>query len=79
MPIADGYSLIRDIRTHPHERTRGLPAIALTAFARSEDRTRALVEGFKLHMAKPVEPLELIAAVVRLASGARRQPPAPGS
>ncbi len=79
MPNADGYSLIRDIRTHPQESRRGIPAIALTAFARSEDRTRALVEGFNVHMAKPVEPLELIAAVVRLAGSGRLKPPMPGS
>jgi signal transduction histidine kinase/CheY-like chemotaxis protein len=72
MPDGDGYSLIRDVRTHPQEEKRGIPAIALTAFARTEDRTRALVEGFNVHMAKPVEPLELIAAVARLAGGRRR-------
>ena len=47
----------------------GLPAIALSAFARSEDRTRALRSGFVLHLAKPVEPAELVATV---ASAARR-------
>lgn len=72
MPDGDGYSLIRDIRTHPHEGKRKIPAIALTAFAHTEDRTRALVEGFNVHMAKPVEPLELIAAVVRLTGNDRR-------
>jgi signal transduction histidine kinase/CheY-like chemotaxis protein len=76
MPHADGYSLIRDIRTHPSEPKRSIPAIALTAFARAEDRTRALVEGFNVHMAKPVEPLELIAAVVRLAGTGGRKVPA---
>jgi CheY-like chemotaxis protein len=44
-----------------------VPAIALTAFARSEDRTRALVAGYQMHVAKPVEPTELIASVASLA------------
>jgi signal transduction histidine kinase/CheY-like chemotaxis protein len=79
MPDGDGYSLIRDIRTHPHEGKRNIPAIALTAFARTEDRTRALVEGFNVHMAKPVEPLELIAAVVRLTGNDRRRTTPPSS
>jgi signal transduction histidine kinase/ActR/RegA family two-component response regulator len=76
MPDGDGYSFIRGVRTHAQEDKRSIPAIALTAFARTEDRTRALVEGFNVHMAKPVEPLELVAAVVRLAgSGVGRAGP----
>lgn len=66
MPEEDGYSLIRKIRTHADERTKNIPAIALTAFARNEDRTRALVEGFNLHLAKPVEPAALVKAVAEL-------------
>jgi CheY-like chemotaxis protein len=64
MPGEDGYSLIRKIRA-----TRGsaLPAIALTAYGRLEDRGRALTAGFTLHMTKPADPTELIAAVGRLA------------
>ena len=79
MPDGDGYSLIRELRTHPEERKRNIPAIALTAFARTEDRTRALVAGFNVHLAKPVEPLELIAAVVRLTGHDRQRavPPVP--
>jgi signal transduction histidine kinase/CheY-like chemotaxis protein len=79
MPDGDGYSLIRDIRTHPIEERRRIPAIALTAFARAEDRTRALVEGFNAHMAKPVEPLELIAAIVRLTGNTRHKTTPPGA
>ncbi len=80
MPQGDGYSLIRDIRTHASAKKRRIPVIALTAFARSEDRTRALVEGFNLHMAKPVEPAELIETVARLASQHRHpSAPPPGS
>jgi signal transduction histidine kinase/ActR/RegA family two-component response regulator len=67
MPNEDGYSLIRSIRTLPSDQTKNTPAIALTAFARNEDRTRALVEGFNLHMVKPVEPAVLVKAVIDLA------------
>jgi signal transduction histidine kinase/ActR/RegA family two-component response regulator len=67
MPKEDGYSLIRSIRTSPSEATRKLPVIALTAFARHEDRTRALVEGFNLYMEKPIEPAALVRAVAALA------------
>ena len=66
MPEEDGYALIRKIRTHSDERTKNIPAIALTAFARNEDRTRALVEGFNLHLVKPVEPAALVRAVAEL-------------
>ncbi len=67
MPGEDGYSLIRRIRTLPTAEKKNIPAIALTAFARNEDRARALVEGFNMHMSKPVEPADLITAVASLA------------
>lgn len=67
MPGHDGYFLIRAIRTLRSEEKRNIPAIALTAFARGEDRRTALVEGFNLHLAKPVEPAELVQAVADLA------------
>jgi signal transduction histidine kinase/ActR/RegA family two-component response regulator len=67
MPDEDGYGLIRQIRTLATDEKRNIPAIALTAFARNEDRTRALVEGFNAHLAKPVEPAALVAAVMELA------------
>jgi signal transduction histidine kinase/CheY-like chemotaxis protein len=67
MPLEDGYSLVRSIRTLPAEELRNVPAIALTAFARNEDRTRALTAGFNLHMTKPVEPSALVSAVAELA------------
>jgi signal transduction histidine kinase/ActR/RegA family two-component response regulator len=66
MPDRDGYDLIREVRQLPPERGGRLPAIALTAFARSEDRTRAMLAGFQLHLSKPIEPSELIAAVATL-------------
>ncbi len=68
MPDVDGYELLRRIRAGGAD----IPAIALTAFARSEDRTRALRAGFRLHMAKPVEPAELMAAVASVGGRAGR-------
>jgi CheY-like chemotaxis protein len=67
MPERDGYELIQDVRARGAARGGGVPAIALTAFARSEDRTRALLAGYQMHVAKPVEPAELIASVASLA------------
>jgi signal transduction histidine kinase/ActR/RegA family two-component response regulator len=67
MPDEDGYALIRSVRTLPSESKRNIPAIALTAFTRNEDRTRALIEGFNVHMAKPIEPTALVQAVIDLA------------
>jgi PAS domain S-box-containing protein len=66
MPGMDGYDLIREIRAVHFDRD-ALPAAALTAFARSEDRRRALLAGYQTHLAKPVEPAELIAVVASLA------------
>ena len=63
LPDVDGYELLRRIRALGHARGGRLPAIALTAFARSEDRTRALRAGFLVHVSKPVEPAELVATV----------------
>jgi signal transduction histidine kinase/ActR/RegA family two-component response regulator len=70
LPGEDGYSLIRSIRTLPIAEQREVPAIALTAFARNEDRTRALVEGFNLHLTKPAEPSALVQAICELAGHA---------
>ena len=67
MPEVDGYQLLKRIRNLGPERGGGVPAIALTAFARSEDRTRALQHGFQVHVSKPVEPAELIATVANVA------------
>lgn len=66
MPGIDGYSLIRTIRESAKASVRRIPAVALTAFARSEDRTRALLAGFQAHIAKPVEAAELIATIASL-------------
>jgi PAS domain S-box-containing protein len=67
MPTEDGYTAIRKVRQLPTDEGGTVPAIALTAFARSEDRRRAILSGFQMHMAKPVEPAELIAMVASLA------------
>jgi CheY-like chemotaxis protein len=67
MPEEDGYSLIRKLRLLTKHHSRPIPAVALTAFARSEDRTRAMLAGFHSHVAKPVEPDELLAVVAALA------------
>ena len=62
MPETDGYELLRRVRAmHPDDRK--MPAIALTAFARSEDRTQALNAGYSVHLSKPIEPAELLATV----------------
>ncbi|MES2705928.1 MAG: PAS domain S-box protein [Verrucomicrobiota bacterium] len=63
MPGVDGYEFMRRVRALPPETGGRIPAVALTAFARSEDRTRALQAGFLAHVAKPVEPSELIATI----------------
>ena len=62
----DGYSLIKRIRARGAQNGAGVPAMALTAHARDEDRTRALAAGFQLHMTKPFDPATLIASVSEL-------------
>ena len=68
MPGEDGYSLIVRLRARERETGGWLPAAALTAHARTEDRLRALAAGFQMHLAKPIEPAELLATVASLAS-----------
>ena len=67
MPHEDGYSLMRKVRAMLADQPSLLPAIALTAYARSEDRTRAMLAGFQSHVAKPVEVDELLIVVATLA------------
>jgi len=67
MPEMDGFELIMRIRQSGNPSIRNIPAAALTAFARSEDRTKALRSGFEMHLAKPVDPGELVASVATLA------------
>jgi CheY-like chemotaxis protein len=66
MPVVDGYELLRKIRALGGAQGGLLPAVALTAFARSEDRTRALRAGFLMHLAKPVDASELVACVATI-------------
>ena len=63
----NGFDLIERIRSAEDIGIREIPAAALTAFARSEDRARALRLGFELHLSKPIEPAELMAAAAALA------------
>ncbi|HEV2008348.1 MAG TPA: response regulator [Burkholderiales bacterium] len=67
MPNVDGFELLKRVRALGRARGGRVPAIALTAFARSEDRTRALHAGFLVHVSKPVEPSELAATVASVA------------
>jgi PAS domain S-box-containing protein len=67
MPGEDGYSLIRRIRELPVNKGGSTPAIALTAYARSEDRMRAIRAGFQAHVVKPINPAELITIAASLA------------
>jgi len=66
MPDMDGYSVIDRIRTWPDPLVRRIPAAALTAFTRAEDRTRALRSGFEMHLSKPIDPAELVASITTL-------------
>jgi signal transduction histidine kinase/CheY-like chemotaxis protein len=67
MPGEDGYALMQRIRALPPERGGRVRAAAVTAYARGEDRRRALAVGFNVHLSKPVDPSELIVSVARLA------------
>jgi signal transduction histidine kinase len=73
MPVQDGYDLIQSLRARGPGRGGDVPAAALTAYARAEDRLRALEAGYQTHLAKPVDPSELISTVARLAG--RRMAP----
>jgi len=68
MPGESGYDLIRTIRSLPPEMGGRTPAVALTAYARMEDRTRALMMGFDMHVPKPIEPAELLVVIAHLAN-----------
>ncbi|MGC4030965.1 MAG: ATP-binding protein [Tepidisphaeraceae bacterium] len=68
MPGEDGYSLIRRIRSRPAVAGGQVPAIALTAYARANDRIRAIEAGFQAHLVKPVNPAELIITVAAMAN-----------
>ncbi len=67
MPDEDGYSLIRKVRAREALGKENIPAVALTAFARDEERSLALQAGFQVHLSKPIEPEELVTVVANLA------------
>jgi CheY-like chemotaxis protein/two-component sensor histidine kinase len=69
MPDEDGYSLIRKIRSSPTARVASIPAAAVTAHARDDERKEALAAGFQMHLAKPFDPAELARAVETLVRG----------
>jgi len=71
IPLEDGYVLISKLRSRSPEEGGKTPALAITAYARAEDRARILSAGYQMHMAKPVEPDNLIAAVAALARPAK--------
>ncbi len=66
MPNEDGFSLMRKLRALPPEQGGAIPAIALTAFARTQDRLNVLSAGYQMHVPKPIEPLELLTVVASL-------------
>ncbi len=66
MPERDGYDLIQNIRQFPAKEGGNIPAVALTAYARVEDRLRVLSAGFQMHVPKPVDPIELLAVAASL-------------
>jgi hypothetical protein len=69
MPGEDGYSLIKKVRSSTAPRVASIPAAAVTAHARDDERQQALAAGFHLHMAKPIEPEQLARAVETLVRG----------
>lgn len=66
MPEEDGYSFIRQIRALPVEKGGIMPAIALSGYAKEEDRRRALLTGFQMYLSKPFDPDELLIMVASL-------------
>src|SRR6185295_1833781 len=68
MPDRDGYDLIQRVRERSIERGGGVPAVAITAYARAEDTERSLSSGFQMHLSKPVDLDELYATVASLTS-----------
>ena len=67
MPYVDGFQLIARVRRHRNPVVRAIPAAALTAYARSDDRVKALRAGFQIHLSKPIDPAELVTTIAALA------------
>ncbi|MBS2011320.1 MAG: response regulator [Deltaproteobacteria bacterium] len=76
MPGEDGFAFVRRVRACDGDAVRALPLVAMTAYARAEDRHRLLSAGFQRHVAKPIEPVELVAALAEIASRRDKRPPA---
>jgi PAS domain S-box-containing protein len=68
MPHLDGFQFIDRVRRHRNAEVRAVPAAALTAYARSDDRMKALKAGFQIHLAKPIDPAELVTTIAALAN-----------
>src|SRR5262249_1821825 len=66
MPLHDGFWLIQQVRSDDRSYGNRIPAIALSAHARTQDRVKALSAGFQMHLAKPFDPMELVGAIARL-------------
>lgn len=66
MPVEDGYSLIRKVRSSESDKIKRLPAVALTAYASEQDRDRAIAAGYDEHLAKPIDPALFAAVLARL-------------
>jgi CheY-like chemotaxis protein len=73
MPDDDGYTLIRKVRALDTDHGGNVPALALTAFSRSEDRKQALSAGFHGHLSKPADPVDLVTTVANLSKDRPRQ------
>ena len=67
MPDEDGYALIEKVRSLDHGEEQTIPAVAITAYAKDEDRERALSSGFQIYLPKPVELTELVSVIARAA------------
>jgi signal transduction histidine kinase/ActR/RegA family two-component response regulator len=76
MPGEDGLKLIRKLRARAPDRVASIPAIALTAYTRPEDRVQTLAAGFQMHVPKPVDPTELVVTIASLRSLSPKTPPA---
>jgi signal transduction histidine kinase/ActR/RegA family two-component response regulator len=72
MPVEDGYGLIRRVREWERGRDVYIPAVAVTAYGRAEDRIRSLRAGFQMHVVKPAEPAELVVVIASLVKRTRR-------
>ncbi|MEG4251762.1 response regulator [Microcoleus sp. Pol10D4] len=66
MPVEDGYSLIRKVRSSASDKIKRLPAVALTAYASEEDRDRAIATGYNEHLTKPIEPAHFATVLAKL-------------